>query len=232
MVASIRAVADTCLDKTGTLSVREDILGVYGTGNPQNRSVLEQVGRIQNLPFVKVAIVTIDSLTPPIQRDLDVGNEVWQRECDAWIYPTASITVNAPNLLVLNQDDCIGGDSHSVSAEEDALFDLGRNLGAEVVGYYLQSGTTASGGCAAHPPDRRGFWVSATPLSQWTWVHELTHVVGNNPHSDTDDDCDNTNLMTGCGTNTIVGLANLTNGQCDNILGDDDIESCDGGPNA
>lgn len=225
MAASIRNLAQTCLDKTGTLSVREDIMGVYGTDNPQNRSVLAQVDRIQNLPFVKVAIVTINGAVPSIQRDLDVGNAVWISECDAWIYPTASITVNAPALLFLNQDDCLIN-GHSVSNEEDQLFDLGRNLGANIVGYYLNGGTTASGGCAAHPSDRRGFWVNATPLSQWTWVHELTHVVGSNLHSDSSGSCDNTNLMTGCGTGTIVGNANLTTSQCNRILGDADIETC------
>jgi len=105
MSASIRNVADTCLDKTGRLSLREDILGVYANDNPRNRSVLAQMDRIQNMPFVKVALVTIQGATPQIQRDLDNGNDVYQNECDVWIYPTDSITVNNPGLLVFEHDD-------------------------------------------------------------------------------------------------------------------------------
>lgn len=223
MSASIRNVADSCLDKTGRLSLREDILGVYANDNPRNRSVLAQMDRIQNMPFVKVALVTIQGAAPQIQRDLDNGNDVYQNECDVWIYPTDSITVNNPGLLVFEQDDCRGS-GHSVSDDEDELFDLGRNLGANVVGYYVNNPSPF--GCAAHPPDRRGFWVGPG-ASPWTWVHELTHVVGDNSHIDSDDNCDLTNLMTGCGTNNInVALPNLNASQCDNINDDDDVEEC------
>lgn len=227
MVASIRDVAGGCLGKTGRLSVREDILGVYANDNPQDRSVLQQLDRVQNLPFVKVAIVTIANATPNLQADLDNANNVWVGECDAWVYPTDSITVNAPNLLTLNQTDCFAGAAHSVSAEEDQLFDLGRDLGANIVGYYINGTAAGSGGCAAHPPDRRGFWVGSG-ASPWTWVHELTHVVGDNLHVDdaAGVPCDFTNLMTGCGTGGIVGNPNLTNDQCDRIVGDADIETC------
>jgi hypothetical protein len=219
MTASIRDVADGCLDKTGRLSVREDILGVYAADNPQDRSVLAQLDRIQNASFVKVALVTVSGAAPTLQRDLDNGNTVWFGECGVWIYPTASITVVAANLLTLDQDDCLSA-GHSVSAEEDQLFDFGRNLGADIVGYYINGDAAGFRGCAAHPPGRRGFWVGST-ASPWTWVHELTHVVGDNPHfSNTD------NLMIS-NTGTITNPPpNLTSGQCSNINGDPAIESC------
>lgn len=223
MSASIRNVADTCLGKTGRLSVREDILGVYANDNPQNRSVLDRMNLIQSTPFVEVALVTIQGATPQIQRDLDNGNAVYQNECDVWIYPTDAITVNNPGLLVFDQDDCAGS-GHSVSDDEDELFDLGRNLGADIVCYYVNNPSPF--GCAAHPPGRRGFWVGPG-ASPWTWVHELTHVVGDNPHIDFGSSCDLTNLMTGCGTNNInVALPNLNNSQCGNINDDAAIEEC------
>ena len=235
MVASIRDVASDCLGKTGVLSIREDILGVYGTDNPQNRSVLQQMDRIQNLPFVKVALVTIQgSNNANLQRDLDNASTIYQSECSAWVYCMGSITVNDPGLLVLNQCDCSGND-HSVSDEEDELFELGRNLGANIVCYYINGSNFGNvAGCAAHPPGRRGFWVNqnaGTPLSpvysQWTFAHELTHVIGDNGHI-----CDTDNLMLGnpC---TISGTINITNpppdldnNQCDRILDDPDMESC------
>ncbi|WP_299676147.1 hypothetical protein [uncultured Roseobacter sp.] len=223
MTASIRNVASSCLDKTGRLSLREDILGVYANDNPQNRSVLAQMNRIQTVPFVKIALVTIQGASPQIQRDLDNANAVWVGNCNVWVYPTDSITVNAPALVALAQDDC-NGSGHSVSSEEDQLFDLGRNLGANIVAYYIQSGSGA--GCAAHPPGRRGFWAD-DGASPWTFIHELTHVVGDNPHIDSNDSCNLGNLMTTCGTANInVALPNLTNNQCDRINGDADIESC------
>ena len=219
MSATIRNVADDCLDKTGRISVREDILGVYANDNPQNRSVLAQMDRIQNMPFVRVGLVTISGATPNLQRDLDNGNTVYQGECSVWIYPTDSITVTANNLLILDQDDCAGS-GHSVSAEEDTLFDLGRNLGANIVCYYINGDGSGIRGCAAHPPGRRGFWVGSS-ASPWTWVHELTHIVGDNGHvSDTD------NLMIN-NTGTITNAPpDLTNTQCNRINDDDDVEEC------
>jgi hypothetical protein len=219
MSASLRDIADDCLDKTGSLSVREDILGVYGTDNPQNRSVLQQVDRIRNNPFVKVALVTIQGATPTLQRDLDNGNTVYFGECDVWIYPTSSITVTANNLLTLDQDDCASS-GHSVSDEEDQLFDLGRDLGANIVCYYINGDAAGFRGCAAHPPGRRGFWVGST-ASPWTFVHELTHVVGDNSHeSDTD------NLMIS-NTGTITNPPpDLSSSQCSRIQGDADMEEC------
>lgn len=219
MSASIRNVANSCLGKTGRLSVREDILGVYGTDNPQDRSVLQQMDRIQNEPFVKVALVTVSSASPALQRDLDNGNTVYFNECGAWIYPTASISVSADHLLTLDQDDCAGS-GHSVSDEEDELFDLGRDLGANIVCYYINGDGGGLRGCAAHPSDRRGFWVGSS-ASAWTWVHELTHIVGDNSHvSDTD------NLMIN-NTGTITNAPpDLTSSQCDRINDDTDMEAC------
>ena len=51
------------------------------------------------------------------QRDLGSGNSVWQQECDAWVYCVDTITVDRPNLLVLEQTDCAEG-GHEVSAED------------------------------------------------------------------------------------------------------------------
>ena len=219
MSASIRNVADNCLGKTGRLSLREDILGVYANDNPQNRSVLAQMGRIQNVPFVSVAVVTINGATPTLQRDLDNGNIVYLGECSVWLYPTDSITVTANNLLTLDQDDCASS-GHSVSDEEDELFDLGRNLGANIVCYYINGVGSGLRGCAAHPPGRRGFWVGSS-ASPWTWVHELTHIVGDNSHVGNTD-----NLMIN-NTGTITNPPpDLTNGQCNQINGDPDIEQC------
>jgi hypothetical protein len=168
---------------------------------------------------VRVAVVVIDGANPDPQRDFDSGNLVYLTECGVWINVVSTITVDRPDLLIIDQTDCLAA-GHQVSEDEDALFDLGRDLGADIVAYYIQGDTAGFRGCAAHPPGRRGFWVGDT-ATQWTFVHELTHVVGNNGHiNDTD------NLMfrnTGQITNP---PPDLTGRQCRRILGDDAMGDC------
>ena len=124
-IQSVKSIVDNCLGKTGTLSVKQDVLGVYANDNPQTRSLKARLDLIETKPFVRVAIVTIQGATPGLQLDLDNANLVYLNECNHWVYCQNSITVNQPNLLFLNQNDCIGGIFHSVSDEEDQLFDLG-----------------------------------------------------------------------------------------------------------
>lgn len=234
-MASLRNIMSTCLGKTGNLSILEDVMGVYGTDNRQNRSMLAQLDLIQNRPFVRVALVTIRPVGSTLgqngnlQRDLDNANLIYQNECNAWVYPVGSRVINTNVLggnVLLDQNDC-SASGHSVSAEEDALFDLGRDMGADIVCYYINGDVAGFAGCAAHPPGRRGYWVGAG--SQWTFAHELTHVVGDNPHPWDDSqvpDGDSNNLMwtpTGTITNPPPDLRNV---QCNRINDDPDVESC------
>lgn len=223
-MASVRTVMSTCLGKDGTLSVRRDVLGVFAGDNPRDRSLLGRLDLIRTRPFVRVALVTIQGATPALQRDLDTGNDIYQSECDVWIYCEGTISVDAPQLLFLSQDDC-SGSGHSVSDEEDELYDLGRNQGADIVGYYITSSSGGFRGCAAHPPGRRGFWVGSS-ATQWTWTHELTHVVGDNSHVPSANPANRDNLMwsnTGQITNA---PPDLSAGQCGNISDDAAVETC------
>jgi hypothetical protein len=217
---SVRTIVNNCLGKAGPLSVKRDVLGVFGDDNPQTRSLRERLELIQNKPFVNVALVTISGAAPNPQQDLDTANTIWRQECDAWVYCVGSITVNLPNLLVLDQTDC-NATGHQVSAEENQLFNLGRNLGANIVGYYIRDCNIPARGCAAFPPGRRGFWVDDS-ATQWSLVHELTHVVGDNDHVDNSD-----NLLFVDGTASITNPPpDLTSSQCARIKGDPDMESC------
>ena len=216
---SVRTIVADCLGKSGTLVVLEDVFGVYGD-NDGTRSLKDQLDLIRNRPFVRLALVTIQGASPNLQRDLDNTNIVYQNECNCWVYCVGSTTVNRPHLLTLDQDDCMGS-GHSVSDEEDELFDLGRDMAAPIVGYYIDGDTAGYAGCAAHPSGRRGFWVGSA-ASPWTFPHELGHVVGDNPHVwDTD------NLMYGGGTVNITNPPpDLTNTQCNRINDDPDMETC------
>jgi hypothetical protein len=169
---------------------------------------------------VRLAAVIIQGATANVQRDVDNANALYWDRPLGWIDLVGIITVDRPHLLLLNQADCSGA-GHVVSDEEDELFDLGRDLGADIVCYYIQSDVGGFRGCAAHPPGRRGFWV-ADSATEWTFAHELTHVVGDNPHVD-----DSDNLMFGDGTASITNLPpDLNDAQIRRIC-EDPAAACD-----
>lgn len=219
MHQSVRNIASNCLGKSGTLSLKEDLLGVYANDNQQDRSLRQRLDLIENNSFVSIALVTIQGASPNLQRDLDNTNIVLQGECGVWLYPVASIVVNNPALLVLDQNSCPLGVQANPTDEEDELFDLGRQFGTDLVGYYIQNGPNAVG-CSAYPAGRRGFWVD-DGASPWTFPHELVHVVGLNAHvSDSD------NLMSTPTASITNPPPDMTNNQCNRFVGDDAIESC------
>jgi hypothetical protein len=227
MTANVRTAVTDRLGKSGTVSLKKDVFGIYSDDNPQSRSLLKQMDLIKNKPLVRVAQVTVVggavvTPTPRPQRDLDNANEIYQRECDAWVYCEGNITVDRIDLTFLDQDDCLLS-GHSVSTDEAELFDLGRGLGANLVCYYIWSSTLVAGGCSAHPPGRRGFWLGSGPNNSpasplVAFAHELTHNVGNNPHvtKPTND------LMTTAAGKQVTSV--LTDAQVKRILADPDME--------
>jgi hypothetical protein len=230
MTTSVRSAVANRLGKSGVLSLKKDVFGVYNNDNPQSRSLLSQMELIQTKPLIRVAQVTIIGETPPtppnqmprLQRDLDNANVIYQRNpVGAWIYCTGSITRTRPQLVVLDQDDC-SSPVHSVSAEEDQLFDLGRDLGANIVGYYIVTSSLANvGGCGTHPPGRRGFWLGRAPgpgSPLVAFAHELTHVLGHPQHVTTPPN----NLMTQAINKPVTST--LTEAQATTILNDPDME--------
>lgn len=167
---------------------------------------------------VRVATVTIQGAAPNIQQDFDNANVTYLGDCGASVQLVASIIVDNPGLLTIAQDDCLL-EGHTVSADEDDLFDLGRNLGADIVCYYINGDVAGFAGCAAHPPDRRGFWVGAG-ASPWTFGHELAHVMGRNRHVTNSD-----NLMFTPTANITNTPPDLTNDQCERIIDDPDTDA-------
>ena len=225
MATSVRTAVADRLGKSGTLSLKKDVFGIYNdTPTPPVRSLLHQMELIKTKPLVRVAQVTIaftPTKTRTQQTDLDNANFVYQRQVGAWVYCVGNITVNRPDLTILDQDDCLlSVKAHSVSDEEDQLYDLGRDLGADIVCYYIVNSTPkTAGGCSAHPPGRRGFWLGSSPASpDVAFAHELTHNLGHNPHVKKPSD----NLMTTASGKTVYST--LTDKQRRRILADPAME--------
>ncbi|MGH3508525.1 MAG: hypothetical protein ACRDO2_15105 [Nocardioidaceae bacterium] len=199
----MRDTATGCLDRRPR-SLLRDVFGVHGVNSEgaRERSVRSQLKRIRTQPFVRVACVTIQppgSANAPytnLQRDLDRANDTFEQSCGVWIYCSGTQVVTTGILGSngqLDQTDCnaggpldiLGIGDHEVSTEERLLFNIGRNLGANIVCYFLPGGSTNPnlGGCAAHPDNHRGFWVQFGS-SRWMFAHELGHIVGNLSHRD------------------------------------------------
>lgn len=224
---SVRDTVEAHLGRNAT-SVLRDVFGVQGVNaaGTRTRSLRKQLSRIENDPFVRVACVTIRPAGTSanaygnLQRDLDNADDTFFENCGVWIYCVGSVVVQTGDLGInglLNQDDCnagwlldfIGIGDHDVSSEEDLLFDVGRSLGASIVCYFVPGAVSGLAGCAAHPDGRRGFWVSMAGSSQWTFGHELGHIVGDLGHVG-----DNRNLMFTPTAQIVTNPPEISNVQC------------------
>ena len=232
---NLRSMAAECLGKS-VRSVKRDLLAVFSDDHPRTRSVRRRLELIRDRPLVRVAVVLILDLTgqngivvdfagaaPNLQRDLDNADDIYQTECRAWVHIVDVIGRDRPELRYLDYAD---------SDDEDELFELGRDLGASIVGYYVDGASFTCGGFAEHPKGRRGFWVGSC-ATEWSFAHELTHIVGDNGHV-----CNDKNLMLGnrknrpcdipAGTGNIVDPPpDLTQSQCAKILDDPEMKRCD-----
>ena len=166
--------------------------------------------------ILPVVIVVIDGSNPNIGSDVAMANIIWGNDCGVFVDVVQTLVVTAPDLLHLSQEDCLGV-GHVVSNEEDELYSVGRGLGTDVVAYYIQGSSFGDNvlGCAAHPADRRGFWVVPSEFD-FVWAHEAVHVVGDNPHNIEDTD----NLMWPFASEVTNLPPDLDEQQCRRILED------------
>jgi hypothetical protein len=104
-------------------------------------------------------------------------------------------TLNLPALNVVDVGQCFMGQT---TAEQNQLFN-NRNFADanDVVIYFVQASNPPFNGCAAHPAGRPGAVVVKT-ATQWTFAHEIGHVVDLNHVNNND------RLMTGNGTSNIT----------------------------
>jgi hypothetical protein len=103
--------------------------------------------------------------------------------------------LSLPDLEDLEAGKCRLG---VTTQEQDDLFAHRTGVGPdEIVVYFVRSTLPPYNGCASHPSGRPGAVVVQT-ASQWTFAHEVGHVLGLR-HVD-----DNDRLMTGNGTSKIT----------------------------
>lgn len=232
---SVKTIVKDCLRKETPLSVKRDILGVFESYSfAPERSLKERLELIQTRRFIRVALVTIEGANPQrLQESLDFANNVYLNNCGLWIYCCNSITIKNDILLNLNMNDC-NTVNHVPTNDEIELYSLGRDLGSEIICYFIRSWNLAVNelvgvaGCAAHPQGLRGFTIANDPdnlsfVPVDAFAHELTHVVGQNDHA-----CISDNLMYVFEDCTLQGSKGnqLVESQCERILNDSAIEKC------
>jgi hypothetical protein len=119
------------------------------------------------------------------------------------VYAAASIDVewasteslNLPALNDLDVGQCVGG---VTTAEQKTLYNNRTNVGAnDIAVYFVRSTVPPFNGCAAHPAGKPSAAVVQT-ASQWTFAHEVGHVLGLSHVNNND------RLMTGNGTFNIT----------------------------
>lgn len=131
--------------------------------------------------ILPVVVVAVEGSTPQVERDVAAANRILARECGVWILIERVIYAATPHLYRFEPQDN-QSKRHKVSPHEAELFAIGRQHGADVVAYYVGESRRGIWGGAAHPARYRGFWIVAEPPYDFIWLHELVHVVGQNPH--------------------------------------------------
>jgi hypothetical protein len=104
-------------------------------------------------------------------------------------------TLNLPALNDVDVGNCIMGQT---TAEQNQLFSNRNNVGNnELAIYFVRSTVPPYNGCAAHPPGKPSA-VVAQGATQWTFAHEIGHVLSLSHVNNND------RLMTGNGTSNIT----------------------------
>ena len=105
--------------------------------------------------------------------------------------------------------------SQAPTAEQIELFDKRGTIGSsEIVVYFVRELAGAANGCATHPPGKPGAVIAAKHATEWTFAHEIGHVLGLDHMSF----IDHNRLMNAGTSSTRNAPPDLTTEEIDTIL--------------
>lgn len=170
------------------------------------------IGKLNELAGVKCVHLHVKTLqTPNISVDTMVRTmrRVYAQAA-VGVELTSTENLALPALLDVNVGGCFAG---VTTPDQDSLFGNQNGVVAnEQVAYMVRTTIPPLNGCAAHPAARPGAVVTQV-ASQFTLAHELGHVMGLSHLTTEGATCatpDRRSLMTGCGTNNIIGTPLLS----------------------
>jgi hypothetical protein len=178
---SVRSLAQSCLSKSVPLSVIPDVHGVYKGGiptSPNPLSLRQQLRLISSKPFIRLAMFHVwpasssERVTPLAHYDMRDASNFFLGQCGVWLFVTS---VEAIHTDRFGPQVTINTKSGELSQDEKDLFALGRNAGADIIGFYV--GDAKVGGRGSH--SARAFWIKRTQdFRAFALAHELGHAAG------------------------------------------------------
>jgi hypothetical protein len=130
---------------------------------------------------IPVAVYSVRSSAPQVGRDFNVANNVFNQYNIGVqrliTMPFRTARANALTDLLYPPGTCVFN-LPNIPAEVDELYDVGRwAFPSNIICYYVRSISSGIRGCGGWPAGRPGF-VVANNETQFTFAHELGHVMG------------------------------------------------------
>jgi hypothetical protein len=173
-------------------------------------------------PYLKCITIHLKVLTNPdvrLSTSLLVMRQVYDTAFLGVRVASRESLASISNFSLLNVVDV--GACKKVTGEQAELFSHRNNVAfRDIVVYFVQLTNPTFNGCAVHPFNRDGA-VVASIASKWTLAHEIGHVLGL-----THVDGNNTRLMTGDGTEKIVGVPTLTQTEISTMQSSNLVRNC------
>jgi hypothetical protein len=127
--------------------------------------------------ILPVFAIEVDGATTAIANNVASANSVFDQYAIEMLL-LGTLGVGADALLDLDQPSCPLGTTTTPTAEEAAIFRVGRErFPADMIAYYVRSTNLGVRGCSTYQAGFPGVVVADT-ATQWTLAHEIGHVLG------------------------------------------------------
>jgi hypothetical protein len=173
-------------------------------------------------PYLKCITIHLKVLTNPnvrLSTSLLVMRQVYDTAFLGVRVASRESLASISDFSLLNVVD-VGACKDKVTGEQAELFTNRNNVAfRDIVVYFVLLTNPTNNGCAVHPTNRDGA-VVASIASKWTLAHEIGHLLGLKHVGN------NTRLMTGNGTNKIVGVPTLTQAEISTMQSSNLVRNC------